>query len=305
MLWREWTIYSGLDLFFCRSVWLDCKPMMVSFAVFLAMFSCFVREQKQVTSILKKTDFWIINFQCLDWSRAFFLCFLLLERVQERDALGTRCWACTILYLVFAFLLFYLYSSTSVFLVSQIVWRFDLDWTWTHPPTRLRFMIYIAIGHAFDAVEGSLLENYGLDTQDGTTHCHAVFMEHASMVGETAYLVTYEKWKTRTWYYKQRAFYTWHRIWNNDQQLLLQFQIALPMHALESFQQRTIFFRVKHDGFQASQTWIPQHHGSAAGYNASLTSWTALACAITSILSLLGLNSLHLLLHVPGWWSRP
>lgn len=54
-------------------------------------------------------------------------------------------------------------------------------------------MIYIAIGHAFDAVEGSLLENYGLDTQDGTTHCHAVFMEHASMVGETAYLVTYEK----------------------------------------------------------------------------------------------------------------
>jgi phage-related protein len=25
----------------------------------------------------------------------------------------------------------------------------------------LRFMIYISIGHAFDAVEGSLLENYG------------------------------------------------------------------------------------------------------------------------------------------------
>lgn len=49
-------------------------------------------------------------------------------------------------------------------------------------------MIYIAIGHAFDAVEGSLLENYGLDTQDGTTH-----RQHASMVGETAYLVTYEK----------------------------------------------------------------------------------------------------------------
>ena len=242
MLWREWTIYSGLDLFFCRSVWLDCKPMMVSFAVFLAMFSCFVREQKQVTSILKKTDFWIINFQCLDWSRAFFLCFLLLERVQERDALGTRCWACTILYLVFAFLLFYLYSSTSVFLVSQIVWRFDLDWTWTHPPTRLRFMIYIAIGHAFDAVEGSLLENYGLDTQDGTTHCHIAMLSSWSM----------HQWlvKLHTWYYKQRAFYTWHRIWNNDQQLLLQFQIALPMHALESFQQSNHFF-------QGQTWWLP------------------------------------------------
>lgn len=109
-------------------------------------------------------------------------------------------------------------------------------------------MIYIAIGHAFDAVEGSLLENYGLDTQDGTTH-----RQHASMVGETAYLVTYEKWKTRTWYYKQRAFYTWHtwhRIWNNDQQLLLQFQIALPMHALESFQQSNHFF-------QGQTWWLP------------------------------------------------
>ena len=48
-------------------------------------------------------------------------------------------------------------------------------------------MIYIAIGHAFDAVEGSLLENYGLDTQDGTKHWqNAVFMDHASTVAETA-----------------------------------------------------------------------------------------------------------------------
>ena len=91
----------------------------------------------------------------------------------------------------FLSVLFVLINFCIFNVTNRVEIRFGLNLDpFTNP---LRFMIYIAIGHAFDAVEGSLLENYGLDTQDGTKHCHAVFMEHASMVGETAYLVTYEK----------------------------------------------------------------------------------------------------------------
>lgn len=56
--------------------------------------------------------------------------------------------------------------------------------------------------------------------------------------------------QSRTWYYKQWVFYTLHGTWNNDQQLLLQFQIAFPMHALESFQESNNFFK-------GQRWWLP------------------------------------------------
>ena len=171
--------------------------------------------------------------------------------------------------------------------------QFSVPWHLQHTcwayrrRSALRFMIYIAIGHAFDAVEGSLLENYGSPVAIG----------EARWKHETTEIQL--SWKRSNGNGSTDAQ---HHFWmlrpcrarGNNPNLEFFFKYDINWYYILLVHVLGIFGYIHCLNFfeflwptMTHTPWPLLQHRRRSGYNASLTSWTAMACAITSILSIL------------------